>query len=120
MKKFDQWKLLADLNISPRTVYFLQQLGVNAKRVDKSIATDEGVVEEAQRENRVILTFDKDFGEIYYFHKEKTMTVIVLSIEDQTVDSVNKVLNTFFTEVAYPEIKNKLVIIYEGRFRLIS
>ena len=120
MKKFDQWKLLADLNISHRTVHFLLQLGIDIRRVDKSVHTDEEVVKEAEKESRVVLTFDKDFGEIYYFHKEKKITVIVLSIQNQTAESVTKVLKVFFENVAYPEIKNKLVIIYEGKYRLIS
>ncbi len=120
MKKSAQWKLLADLNISPKTVQFLQQQGLDVIRVDKSVATDEGVVNIAQTENRVILTFDKDFGEIYYFHKMKSITVIVLYLEDQTSEAVNKILKNLFDEMSFVEIKNKLIIVYEGRYRIIS
>src|SRR3989338_8117844 len=99
MKNVDQWKLLADLNISVGTVHFLRGLGYDIKRVDKSIVTDEEVVRIAQEEQRIIITFDKDFGEIYYFHKEKSFTVIVLSAADQTTEHVNKVLRDLLSHL---------------------
>ncbi len=120
MKKLGHWKLLADLNISIKTVAFLRELGADIIRVDKSVETDEGVVEQATREGRTILTFDKDFGEIYYFHHNKNITVIVLYLEDQTSENVNKNVQQFLTEV-YPEsVHHKLVILYTGRYRLRS
>ena len=120
MKKPKHWKLIADLNISIKTVGFLQSLGLDILRIDKSISTDEELVSLAKKENRVILTYDKDFGEIFYFHKEKIITVIVISVEDQTSESVNKILNNFFVTTEFEYIKNKLVILYEYRYRLIS
>ena len=44
MKKFMNWKLLADLNISLKTVAFLQFLGLDIKRIDKSLNTDDDVI----------------------------------------------------------------------------
>lgn len=120
MKKFDQWKLLADLNISIKTVQFLQLLGLDIRRIDKSVATDDELVKLAKQEDRVILTFDKDFGEIYYFHKEKTITVIVLAMKDQTAETVNKFLQQFFESTPFEKVKRKLIIIYEGRCRVIG
>lgn len=120
MKNSNNWKLLADLNISIKTVAFFQSIGLDIKRIDKSVSTDEEVVRIAQQENRTILTFDKDFGEIYYFHTEKSFTVIVLSLEDQTAKSVNKFLNTFFENTTFSTIKNKLVILYETKYRVIG
>ena len=69
--KPSNWKLLADLNISVATVNFFSSLGYDIKRVSPLLKTDEEVVNLAQKEQRTILTFDKDFGEIYYFAKKK-------------------------------------------------
>ena len=44
MKKSNPWKLLADLNISVRTVAHLRSLGFDIYRVDKSVGTDEEIV----------------------------------------------------------------------------
>lgn len=120
MKKPGPWKLLADLNISIKTVQFLQSLGIDSKRVDKTVLTDDAVVELAQKESRTILTFDKDFGEIYYFHKHKAFTVIVLALDDQTAEAVNRVLQHFFEEASFEALKNKLIILYKGRYRIIG
>ncbi len=120
MKKHNNWKLLADLNISVKTVNFLQLLGFDIRRVDKSISTDEEVVKIAKMEKRVILTFDKDFGEIYYFHHPKTITVIVLYVQDQTAETVNIILKKLLAEVSFKKVKNKLIIVYEGRYRIIG
>lgn len=89
-------------------------------QVDKSIVTDDQIVALAKQQSRIILTFDKDFGEIYYFHKKKNLTIIVLYLEDQTSESVNKVLEMFFKNRYMFKIKNKLVIVYKDRYRMIG
>jgi len=118
--KQNNWRLLADLNISLKTVDFLQSLGFDAKRIGINSSSDEEVVRIAKEENRAIITFDKDFGEIYYFHKEKSFTAIVLYAKNQTSESVNKILKKFLEETSPESIENKLVILYEGRYRIIS
>lgn len=119
MKKQNNWRLLADLNISIKTVNFLRFLGYDIERVQRSISEDDNIVELAKLQNRTIITFDKDFGEIYYFHKKKSFTVIVLYLRNQTSDSANRVLNKFLEETTSEEIKNKLIILYEYRYRII-
>jgi len=52
MKKSNPWKFLADLNISIKTVQFLQSLGIDIKRVDKTVLTDNEVVDIAQKEEQ--------------------------------------------------------------------
>ncbi len=118
--KQDNWKLLADLNISTTTVKFLSSQDYDIKRVSSLLKTDEEVVDLAQKEQRTILTFDKDFGEIYYFAKKKTFTVIVLALQNQTSEYVNKVLKDFLESISCDEMKNKLIILSEGRYRVIS
>jgi len=57
-------RILADVNISPRTVEFLGTLGHDVVRVADALrptAADEEIVVEAAREQRVILTQDLDF-----------------------------------------------------------
>src|SRR5512144_2177385 len=43
----------------------------------------------AKREQRVIVTLDQDFGEIYYLRERGRVGVLVLRLRDQTVASVN-------------------------------
>ena len=120
MKKFSHWKFLADLNISLKTVLFLQTLGCDIKRIDKSLSQDEDVIQLAKTEKRIILTFDKDFGEIYYFRERGKITVIVLYLEDQTSESMNRTMKALLNDVSEEKIKHKLTILQQGRLRMIT
>lgn len=113
-------KFLADLNISPKTVAYLNSLGMDIIRVDKANAEDGEVVKRAKREERVIITFDKDFGEIYYHFEKGQISVIVLSFKNQRYENVNKVLTTFFAKVKKTDMESRLMIVYEDRYRMIK
>lgn len=90
-------RVLANENISPKTVRFLKSSGLDAKRITdfgKSLK-DLNVIEIAKKENRIILTFDLDFGEIFYRAGEGKFGVWVLRIKPQTVEQAEKVLTKF-------------------------
>ncbi len=113
-------KFLADLNISPKTVSYLNSLEMNIIRVDKANAEDGEVVKKAKREERIIITFDKDFGEIYYHFERGQISVIVLSFKDQRYENVNRVLTKFLAKVKKTEMESRLMIVYEDRYRMIK
>lgn len=56
-------KLLADENFPPSLVSYLQKKRHNLKRIQRSAkgTSDISVREIAQKENRIIITFDRDF-----------------------------------------------------------
>jgi predicted nuclease of predicted toxin-antitoxin system len=57
-------RLLADVNIAPRTVEFLNSQGHDTVRSSSHLpvtAPDEAILELARREQRVVLTQDLDF-----------------------------------------------------------
>ncbi|MBI5390287.1 DUF5615 family PIN-like protein [Candidatus Woesearchaeota archaeon] len=120
MKNLTRWKLLADLNISIKTVAYLQTKGIDIKRIDKSLSTDEDVVLLSRKEGRTILTFDKDFGTIYYFQQPKVITVIVISLHDQRAEHVNKILHPFLLQIPMERVLKKLIIITEGKWRVLG
>lgn len=60
-------QFLADAGISPATVEFLKQLGhdaVHVRSLGMQRAPGRDVVDRARAENRIVLAFDLDFGEI--------------------------------------------------------
>jgi hypothetical protein len=68
----------------------------------------------------VIVTFDQDFGEIYHFRERGRLGVIVLRPEDQTVESVNNLLDRFFPiQAPTIDLDTSLVILSESRVRII-
>ncbi len=92
-------RLLLDANLSPETASFLRSLGLDTKSLIEmglGALEDQKVAELAHRDRRIIITFDLDFGEMYYFATAKKLNVIVLRLNDQRVEAVNAVLKQFF------------------------
>ena len=117
-------KLLLDANISPKTrEYLVEKFNFNVIDLiteNKYNLTDDKVVELAKNEKRIIITFDLDFGEIYYFSEKGKVGMIVLRIQDQTVESVNKILSKFFKKEAKNiDLEKSLVVIDENKIRII-
>ncbi len=124
MKRQENWKpkFLIDQNISYKTASFIKGLGFDVKTLgDAGLKgkSDTDIVSFAKREEMVIITFDKDFGEIYYFSEKGNITVIVLYLDDQTVENVNFIVGKFLSSANSNLIKNKLSIVYKDRVRLI-
>lgn len=120
-------KFLLDENISPKTAQFLRAQGFNAKSlIEEKIRrlTDEEVVRLAIKEKRTIITFDKDYSQIYYFLFNKKISVIVLNLLNQTVENVNNVLKCFIKKHRLTpktnKFKNKLIILSEGEEIIIK
>ena len=116
-------KLLLDANISPQTREYLAATFdfdvVDLITEGKSNLNDDDVVKLAKKEKRVIVTFDLDFGEIYHFREKGKLGVIILRLENQTVESVNKTLFKFFrSEANRITLKNSLVVLEEDRVRI--
>jgi predicted nuclease of predicted toxin-antitoxin system len=64
-------KILADENIPLKSVDLLREFGhdVASVTLDSPGANDSDVLKRAVREERVLLTFDRDFGEMIYKRK---------------------------------------------------
>lgn len=116
-------KLLLDANLSPKTREYLEDKFnfniIDLTTENKHGLTDEKVIDLAKKEKRVIITFDLDFGEIYYFSESGKIGIIVLRIQNQTVESVNKVLGKFFKkEAKNVDLGKSLVVIDENKIRI--
>ena len=63
-------KFLLDVNLSPQTGAFLREtFAFDVVRSTPPDLPDEEIVARAKREQRVIVTLDQDFGEIYYLRE---------------------------------------------------
>jgi predicted nuclease of predicted toxin-antitoxin system len=116
---------LLDANLSPETTSFLvAAFGIDVTDLMSrglSHLRDIEVVELAKREGRVIITFDLDLGEIYHRKERGRLGVIMLRLNDQTIEAVNSVLDRFFrTQAATIPLERSLVVIDETRVRIVS
>lgn len=115
-------KFLTNENIAKSLIKFLRDLGHDVKDVKEMEffeMPDYEIYALAKRENRAVLSHDKDFINLYRAQKRK-VTTIVLSLFDQKPAHVKKILGDFLKE--YPEgtFKGRLVIIEETGARVES
>lgn len=114
-------KLLIDENISPEITSRLRTLKHDVKSIRECCKgyEDEKIVEMAVSEERLIVTYDLDFGELY---RNFGASSLILRLRSKNPSIVLKYLVSFLNTLKEQEIdmKNKLAIITEGKVRLIG
>lgn len=114
-------RLLIDENISPEITAHLRLLDYDVKSISECCKgfDDEKVVEIAIREERIIVTYDLDFGELY---RNFGASSIILRLRTKKSTIVVKYLTSFLQSVRLQKIdmKYKLAIVTEGKVRLIG
>ncbi len=118
-------KFLLDANLSPLSAQFLRNLGHDVLSLIESKQhhlKDPEVVRLAIEQERIILTFDQDFGEMYYHQQSGSFGVIVLRIHNQTVESVNRALQQFLSQYQHKLMQNpkSLLIIKPHSVRFVT
>jgi predicted nuclease of predicted toxin-antitoxin system len=78
-------KFLADVNIEKPIVEFLQENGYNTKWIPDLDCrmTDEKLLEMANKEKRILITNDKDFGELTFRQKRNSTGIILIRVKSQ-------------------------------------
>lgn len=109
-------KLLANENFPKASVLKLRSLGYDITSIgeDNPSISDQSVMEIAQAERRIILTFDRDYGElIYKYHYKPEQGVIYLRLESYTpeepADHVHELLSILYVAT------NRSLTVYDGK-----
>jgi predicted nuclease of predicted toxin-antitoxin system len=79
---------------------------------------DEEIFVKARREDRVLITFDLDFGEIAAFSGERRPSVILFRLRNTRTPHVIERLSAALSQTATDLEKGSVVIVEEARFRL--
>jgi len=94
-------KFLVDVGVGKGIEVYLNENGYDTKAVrdlDPSME-DEEIVRVAVLENRMIITMDKDFGELVYHSSTEHSGVLLLRLEDATgatkLQVVKHILNNY-------------------------
>ncbi|MDP3989049.1 MAG: DUF5615 family PIN-like protein [bacterium] len=109
-------RFLLDANISHETALFLRDSGFDVETVHQHglrHASDLEIAQKAHELERMIVTFDLDFGEIYRF-TVPGISVLVLRIRNQTVESVNYYLGKLLDSKEFKKIDTSGVLIIAG------
>jgi len=109
-------KLLANENFPKASVLLLRSLGYDITSIgeDNPSVSDQSVMEIAEAEQRIILTFDRDYGELIYKHNYKPeQGVIYLRLENYAPEEpamhVHQLLSAIKIETA------RSLTLYDGK-----
>ena len=114
-------RFLADMGVSSGVVEWLRNHGHDAKHL-----REEGlhrmpngeIFTKAIRENRIIITFDLDFGEIVALSKGKKVSVILFRLHNTRTSHLIQRLSTVLKETAKALEEGAVVVVEESRHRV--
>ena len=109
-------KLFCDENIPKKLVELLIKSGFDVKTPELR-SKDSEIIEKALSENRVLLTFDRHFGNVLLFPPEKYAGVIFIRINPPLIKPVFSSLGRLFNSVKPSEFKGKLFTLTLSGFR---
>ncbi len=114
-------KFLADMGVSPRVVAWLRAAGHDVGDLREQglhRLPDGDVFAKAATENRILLTFDLDFGEIVGLSVQPGSSVVVFRLRDTRVDRVIDRLSDVLVQSSDALQAGAIVTVEDGRHRI--
>jgi len=113
-------KFIADVNIEKRIVDYLHDNGYDIKWVPdyNCKISDEDLIRTARREKRVLITNDKDFGEITFLQRKVSTGIILVRVKGQNVQDKVKIIKKLLQKHE-DRILNHFVVLSKDKMRFI-
>lgn len=114
-------KFLADAGISPRTVEFLRAAGhdaVHVRELAMQRAPDSAILEHCRRDERVLLTFDLDFGDLLALGALTKPSALIFRMSDETAPAVNARVGAVIAERTAELESGALILVEDTRYRV--
>src|SRR5687767_8430822 len=111
-------RLLADENVHAGLVAWLRSSGHDVSYAAESLASepDEAVLRRASDENRVVVTDDKDFGDLVVHQRLSTAGVLLLRLQDPSLAVRIARLAARWTEIER-QLPGHLVVVSDRKIR---
>jgi predicted nuclease of predicted toxin-antitoxin system len=113
-------KFLSDQDVYNSTIKFLVMLGhdvVTASQVGLSQASDEELLKKSNRENRILVTRDRDFGNLVFVKSQGT-GVLYLRMLPSTQNVLHSELKKVLITYTEQELKETFVVIEPDGHRI--
>ncbi|MCD4697892.1 MAG: DUF5615 family PIN-like protein [Bacteroidales bacterium] len=112
-------KFLVDVGVGRKIEDFLEDKGYDSKfvRLIDPCLSDQEIIKMAVIEGRMIITMDKDFGELVYHSLLVHCGVLLLRLEDATGIEKLEVMKEIISEHSQ-KIKNHFCVYQKGKFRV--
>jgi len=114
-------RILADENIQELTLWFLRELGHDIHGVHEAglkSTPDADVFQQAQQEQRIVLTYNGDFADIRDLAGKDHHGVIRLRIENQRIGYAHPLLKEALEKLQDMNLHNTLVTVMDDRLRI--
>ncbi len=115
-------KFIVDECTGPTVAKWLETEGHNVVSIspDRKGISDKEILKIAFREERILITNDKDFGELIFKNKLSHCGVIFLRLTDETVNNKVFVLNNLIYNHQKIIIKGGFLVVTEKSIRSIG
>jgi len=114
-------RFLLDQNLRTQTKEFLRQLGhdvVDTRDLGLARATDREIMDAAVLQDRIVITYDSDFGDIREFPPGSYPGVIRLRIYPQTDEMLHPRLAELLRSVDAKRLRGALMILDNAKVRI--
>ena len=114
-------RFLADVGVSPRIVEWLREAGHDATHlVEQGLQRlpDQEIFRKALEEQRTVLTFDLDFGEIVALSGSAEVSVILFRLNDGRTSFVLARLATVLQQSGDQLTKGVVITVEDSRHRI--
>ena len=110
-------RILADENIPAKIIELLEKENFNIKRAPRG-TDDNEIANIAKSENRIIITFDRDFGNILLFPPQQYSGIIFIRIRPPLINTTFSAILNLLKLVKPEEFKGKLFVLLAHGFRV--
>lgn len=114
-------RFLADMGVSESVVKWLRETGHDAVHLrDENLQRmpDNEIFKKAHNENRIVLTFDLDFGEILALSDGKNVSVILFRLHNTGPNHVISRMKRVLEDASEALTEGAIVVVEEGRHRI--
>lgn len=112
-------KFLVDVGVSNKVEEYLESSGFDTKcirEIDPRLKDIE-IIKIASEENRIIVTMDKDFGELVFKSSQAHAGVLLLRLENETSNSKVKIVKSILENYSN-ELNNNFCVFHKGKLRI--
>lgn len=114
-------RFLADMGVASSTVQALRDRGHDASHLQEAglgRLPDDAILEKARQENRAVLTFDLEFGDLLAAGLRDRPSVLIFRLRNQTPASVTPRLIEVLSETHQALEAGAVIIVEETRYRI--
>ena len=116
-------QFLIDESLSPQLATLLKRLGydaLSAREAGLKGCSDIKIIEWAQKNNSTIITGDLDFGELWHWHYNGAVSIIVLRLKSYNAEAQEKIIEFLHKNkvLSLEKVKNALIISTDRKYRI--